>query len=182
MDCSLPGSSVHGILQARILEWIGCPPPKESSHPGVKPLFQLLQCRQILTAEPPGKLWPVSPKVKVKVTQSCLTLCKVRKIAFPFSRGSSQPRDWTQVSRIAGKILYQLSHKGNPGILEWVAYPFSSRSSWSRDQPRVSCIASGFCTNWDIREEGLKKKREKNPEECLWSSHSKDKGSLIDWT
>ena len=27
------------------------------------------------------------------------------------------------------KILYQLSHKGTPRILEWVAYPFSSRSS-----------------------------------------------------
>ena len=26
-------------------------------------------------------------------------------------------------------ILYQLSHKGSPRILEWVAYPFSSRSS-----------------------------------------------------
>ena len=24
MDCSPPGSSVHGILQARILEWVGC--------------------------------------------------------------------------------------------------------------------------------------------------------------
>ena len=44
MDCNLPGSSVHGILQARILECI----------------------------------------------------------VFPFSRGSSQPRDQTQVSRIAG--------------------------------------------------------------------------------
>ena len=27
------------------------------------------------------------------------------------------------------QILYQLSHKGSPRILEWVAYPFSSRSS-----------------------------------------------------
>ena len=34
-------------------------------------------------------------------------------VAFPFSRGSSQPRDWTQVSRIARQILYQLSHKGS---------------------------------------------------------------------
>ena len=25
MDCSLPGSSVHGILQARILEWVAMP-------------------------------------------------------------------------------------------------------------------------------------------------------------
>ena len=27
MDCSMPGSSVHAILQARILEWLPCPPP-----------------------------------------------------------------------------------------------------------------------------------------------------------
>ena len=26
-DCSPPGSSVHGILQARMLEWLPCPPP-----------------------------------------------------------------------------------------------------------------------------------------------------------
>ena len=45
VDCSPPGSSVHGILQTRILEWV----------------------------------------------------------AISFSRGSSQPRDWTQVSRIAGR-------------------------------------------------------------------------------
>ena len=45
MDCSLPGSSVHGIFQARILEWV----------------------------------------------------------AISFSRGSSQTRDWTLVSRIVGR-------------------------------------------------------------------------------
>ena len=33
MDCSLPGSSVHGILQARILEGVSCPFSKESSQP-----------------------------------------------------------------------------------------------------------------------------------------------------
>ena len=31
------------------------------------------------------------------------------------------------------QILYQLSHKESPRILEWVAYPFSSRSSQPRD-------------------------------------------------
>ena len=45
VDCSPPGSSVHGILQARILEWV----------------------------------------------------------AISFSRGSSRPRDQTQISRIAGR-------------------------------------------------------------------------------
>ena len=37
MDCSLPGSSVHGILQARILEWVAMPSSKGSSQPSVKP-------------------------------------------------------------------------------------------------------------------------------------------------
>ena len=49
--------------------------------------------------------------------------------------------------RRQGQILYQLSHKGSPRILEWVAYPFSSRSSQTRNQTRVSCIAGGFFTN-----------------------------------
>ena len=49
-------------------------------------------------------------------------------------------------------ILYQLSHKGSPRILEWVAYPFSRGSSQPRNQNRVSCIAGGFFTNWAIRE------------------------------
>ena len=47
MDCSLPGSSLHGILQARVLEWV----------------------------------------------------------AISFSRGSSQLRDWTQVSLIPGRCF-----------------------------------------------------------------------------
>ena len=50
------------------------------------------------------------------------------------------------------QMLYQLSYKRSPRILEWVAYPFSSRSSWPRDWTRVSCIAGGFFTNWAIRE------------------------------
>ena len=49
-------------------------------------------------------------------------------------------------------ILYQLSHKGSPRILEWVAYLFSNGSSWPRSWIRVSCIASGFFTNWAMRE------------------------------
>ena len=54
--------------------------------------------------------------MKVKVTQSCPTLCNpmdytvhrllqariLEWVTFPFSRGSSQPRDRTQVSHIAG--------------------------------------------------------------------------------
>ena len=66
MDCSPPGSSVHGILQARILEGV----------------------------------------------------------AVSFSRGSSQPRDQTQFSHIAGGFLTVWATR-EPWILEWVAYPYS---------------------------------------------------------
>ena len=37
MDCSPPSSSVHGIIQARILEWIARRPPGDLSDPGIKP-------------------------------------------------------------------------------------------------------------------------------------------------
>ena len=58
MDCSPPGSSVHGILQARTLEWV----------------------------------------------------------AISFSRGSSWPRDWTQVSCIAGRFFTDWAkHRRAPG-------------------------------------------------------------------
>ena len=33
MDCSPPGSSVHGILQVRMLEWVAMPSSMESSQP-----------------------------------------------------------------------------------------------------------------------------------------------------
>jgi len=50
------------------------------------------------------------------------------------------------------QILYQLSHKGSPRILEWIAYLFSSGSSWPRNWTGVSCIVGGFFTNWAIWE------------------------------
>ena len=58
-----------------------------------------------------------------------------------------------------GWILYQLSHKGRPRILEWVAYPFSSRYSWPRNRTGVSCVAGRFFTNWAIREAPMLVKR-----------------------
>ena len=45
------------------------------------------------------------------------------------------------------QILYQLSHKGSPRMLERVAYPFSSGSSQPRNRTGVSFIAGRFFTN-----------------------------------
>ena len=38
MDYSLLGSSVHGILHARILEWVAMPPPGDLPDPGIEPV------------------------------------------------------------------------------------------------------------------------------------------------
>ena len=72
-------------------------------------------------------------------------------IAMPSSRGSSQPKDWTQVSGMAGRFFYHRNHQGSLRIVEWVAYPFSRGSSWPRNQTRVSCIAGRYFTCWTIR-------------------------------
>ena len=98
-------------------------------------------------------------KVKVKVTQSCPTLCNHKN-------SPGQNTGMGSLSLLQGIfptqgsnpgilhcrwILCQLSHKGSPRILEWVAYPFSSGSSWPRNWTGFFCIAGGFFTNWAIR-------------------------------
>ena len=103
--------------------------------------------------------------MKVKVAQSCPTLCNpmdytvcgilqariLEWVAFPFCRESFQPRGWTQVSHIAGRF-FAAEPQGKPRTLEWIAYPFSRGFSWSRNWTRVSCMASGFFTKWSTRE------------------------------
>ena len=56
MYCSLPGSSVHGIFQARVLEWVAVSFffSRGSSHPGIKPGSPALHA-DTLPSEPPGK-------------------------------------------------------------------------------------------------------------------------------
>ena len=101
-------------------------------------------------------------KVKVKVAQSCPTLCDpmdsivhgilqariLEWVAFPFSRGIFPTQGSNPGLPHCNRILYQLSHKGNTTILEWIAYPFSSGSSQPRNRTRVSWIAGRFFTTW----------------------------------
>ena len=85
MDCSLLGSSVHGILQARILEWVAVPFSRGSSQHfgGSNPGHQ--HCRQIL--------YHLSHQGSPRIMEW---------VAYPFSRGSSLLRNRTGVSCIAG--------------------------------------------------------------------------------
>ena len=54
VDCSLPGFSVHGILQARILEWVTISFSRGSSRPRDRTRSLALEA-DTLTSEPPGK-------------------------------------------------------------------------------------------------------------------------------
>ena len=76
MDCSLLGSSVHGIFQARILEWVAISFSRRPSRPRIEPRSPTLYT-DALPSGPPGKsqylllsvLTPVlriSPSVSVK--------------------------------------------------------------------------------------------------------------------
>ena len=64
MDCSPPGSSVHGIFQARILEWVAISSSRNRPDLGIQPMSPALQADS-LPYEPTGKT----------VAQSYPTLC-----------------------------------------------------------------------------------------------------------
>ena len=104
--------------------------------------------------------------LKVKVTQSCLTLCDPMDYTV---HGILQARilEWVASALLQGIfptqrsnpcvphfrwLLYRLNHQGSTRILEWGAYPFSSGSFQPRNQTRVSCIAGRFFTSWATRE------------------------------
>ena len=55
MDCNALGSSVHGISQARILEWVVIPSSRGSSNLGIESGSPVLQADS-LPSEPPEKL------------------------------------------------------------------------------------------------------------------------------
>ena len=94
-------------------------------------------------------------KVKMKVTWLCLTLCDpmdcgifqatvLEWVAFSFSQGIFPTQGLNPSLPHCRRILYQLSHKESPRILEWVTYPFSSGSSQPRNWTMVSCIKGGL--------------------------------------
>ena len=128
MSDSVTPWTVHGILQARILEWVTFLFSRGSSQPR-SPALQA----DSLPAESQGR-----PRI-------------LEWVAYPFSRGSSQCRNWTRVSCIAGGFFtscYQESPSGysvhrilQPRILEWVA----TTSSWGifltqGSNPRLLCL------------------------------------------
>ena len=59
MDCNPPGSSVHEIFWARILEWVVISSPRDLPNPGIEPGSPVLQADSLST-EPPEGLFYIS--------------------------------------------------------------------------------------------------------------------------
>ena len=105
MDCSPPGFSVHGILQARTLEWVAISFSKESSWPRDWTQVSCLAGRFFTTwAARETHIWYTA-----KLLQSCPTLCHAIDIS---PSGSTVPG-----------ILQART-------LEWVAIAFSNAWKW----------------------------------------------------
>ena len=77
MDCSLPGSSVRGILQARILEWVAVPSSRGSSRPGDQTGVFCVSCTAagFSPSELPGKPYAlVLLKSKLREKKHCILM------------------------------------------------------------------------------------------------------------
>ena len=120
MDYSLPGSSVHEIFQARILEWVAISFSKGSSQPSDQTLGScLLSCiaGRVFTTELPGSwlfsylLWFLVP-FKIPQLSSVQSLSRVPLFAIPWIAAcqASQLPEFTQthVHRVGDAI--QPSH------------------------------------------------------------------------
>ena len=95
MDCSPPGSSVHGHFQARILQWVVMPSSRGSSQP--RNQTGLLHCRQILN----HLSHQGSPRI-------------LEWVAYHFSRAIFLTQELNQGLLHCRWILYQLSYQGSP--------------------------------------------------------------------
>ena len=132
MDCSLLGSSVHEILQARILEWVAMPFSRGSSWPRDRTQISCIA----------GRFFTNWAMREAQTGVGCHALLQGIFPIQELNLGLLHCR----------RIVYHLSHEENPKILEWVVCPFSRRSSQPRNRTRVSCIAGGFFTSWTTRE------------------------------
>ena len=143
MDCSPPGSSVHGDSPDKNTG-VSCQALLQGILPTQGLNLGLSHCRWILLpSDPQGK--PKNTGVgSLSLLKGIFQTGILKWAAMLSCRGSSQPRDRTQVDSLPAEPP---GKPKNTRILEWVAYPFSRGSSQPRNRTRVSCIAGRFFTS-----------------------------------
>ena len=94
MDCSLPGSSVHGLLQARALEWVAISFSRDSSQPRDRTQVSHIVGQTPYRLSHQGSL--VSTVQFSSVTQLCPTLCNLMDCSTPGLPVHHQLPEFTQ--------------------------------------------------------------------------------------
>ena len=103
MDYSLPGSSVHGILQARILEWVAISSCREACLQSL--IFFLNESESEVAQLCPTLCDPMDCSLPGSSIHRIFQARILEWIAISFSRGSSRPMNRTQVSCLAGRYF-----------------------------------------------------------------------------
>ena len=117
-DCSPPVSSVHGLLQARILEWVAIPFSRRTSQPTDWTQISCITSR-FLPVWATGKFIEYAAAAAAKSLQSCLTLC--------------DPIDGSPPGSPVPGILQARTP-------EWAAISFSDAWKWKVKVKSLSCV------------------------------------------
>ena len=122
MDRSPPGSSVHGILQTRILEWLPCPPPGDLPDLGTEPSRTVY----FVNSKTPFFSYIISEGGMHLILSMCVYVL-------------SHTQLFTTPSSVAppGSSVHVISQARK---MEWVVIPCSRGSSQCRDQTWVYCL------------------------------------------
>ena len=142
MDYSLPSSSVHGIFQARILEWVDIPSCRGSSQPRDRTCVSCIAGRSFtIPVIREAQKWIVSSSTMSNSAMPTRLLCP-----------------WNSPGKNTGVGSHSHLH-------QMFCDPFSRGSSWSKEWTQVSYIASRFFTIWalQVRTHYIKNNRICNP-------------------
>ena len=168
VDCSPPGFSVHGILQARILEWVAMPSSKGSSQPRDRTHVSCIADR-FFTAKPPGK--PVNPyltKKKIRKRNKMgmgslfLLFCMLTKTSLSYWRALGLKPRWPraieslimqpmEVQLAAGLVGLFLEPQLESDTKEVTSQPFRGRRPGGPKSEAAAWCRSKHGASWQRR-------------------------------
>ena len=166
MDCSPSGSSIHGISQANILEWVAISFSGGSSHPGDRTHIPWMD-RQIIYHGGTREALTVHYILVIWVSSDTIVKgCAVCAVSEGSSWSNREMTPWSEVKwsgvaqscptlcnpmdcSPAGSSIHGIFQAR---VLDWVAISFPRGTSWPRDQTLVSRIAGRRFTVWATRE------------------------------
>ena len=129
MDCSPPGSSVHRVLWARILEWVAISYPGDLPNPGIKPRPPAWQADSLLLSYQRSPL--ASGRSPLEPPHIHANYDHLRYLVFfhsvsHFSPADFNPLPWFDILPTYARIITTLC-KSVQGTVEWIV-PFTCRS------------------------------------------------------